>query len=180
MVRSKRANRVQLLVFIAPAVVIYSIFLALPLLDSLRLSLYSTQPDGSHAFVGLDNFQQLFSNPLYSVRFWAALKNTFVFMGVFLLIQNPFSLFLATLLSSRSLRGAAIYRTIIFIPTTLSIVIAGWIWSLMLNPMWGIVNDLLHSAGLESIIPSEGWQGSPITPCLLWLRLAPGSFSACR
>ncbi|MEL7434473.1 MAG: sugar ABC transporter permease, partial [Chloroflexota bacterium] len=48
-----------------------------------------------------------------------------------------------------------------FTPTTLSIVIIGWIWTLMLNPIWGIVNDFFIAVGLESVIPSAGWLGDP-------------------
>jgi len=78
-----------------------------------------------------------------------------------MLVQNPVALLLATLLASGRLRGAAIYRTILFAPTTLSIVIIGWIWTLMLNPLWGIINDIFKSIGLGGLIPKEGWLGSP-------------------
>jgi raffinose/stachyose/melibiose transport system permease protein len=45
----------------------------------------------------------------------------------------------------------------------MSIVIIGWAWTLMLNPLWGIVNDGLNFAGLGGVIPSYGWLGSPDT-----------------
>jgi raffinose/stachyose/melibiose transport system permease protein len=156
-----RARWHQIVIFLAPAFVIYTLFLAFPLLDSLRLSFFEAQSDGSLTWVGLDNFSRLFSDVRYSERFWGALGNNIHFFAIFMLVQNPVALLLASLLASKHLRGAAIYRTIIFSPTTLSIVIIGWIWTLMLNPLWGIVNNLFEGVGLESAIPSEGWLGSP-------------------
>jgi raffinose/stachyose/melibiose transport system permease protein len=151
----------HLLVFLAPAVLIYTVFMAWPLLDSLRMSLYQTQPDGSQIYVGLDQFKTLFTNPDYSVRFWGALGHNFQFFAIFMLVQNPVALLLAAILTSGRLRGAAIYRTILFAPTTLSVVIIGWIWTLMLNPLWGVINSLLKGVGLGGLIPKEGWLGSP-------------------
>jgi raffinose/stachyose/melibiose transport system permease protein len=159
-----RARWHQLIFFLGPAVIIYSLFMAWPLLDSLRLSFYQQQTDGSQIFVGFDNFVKLFTDPNetnFDERFFGAFLHNLHFFAIFMLVQNPVALLLAALLSSKHLKGAAIYRTVIFSPTTLSIVIIGWIWTLMLNPLWGIVNNLFEGVGLESAIPSEGWLGSP-------------------
>src|SRR5437588_2255284 len=128
MIATTRPRWHHLLVFMAPAVLIYSIFMALPLLDSLRLSLFHQNTDGTLVYYGLQNFNTLFNDPYFSVPFWRALLQNFEFFAVFMLVQNPVALMLAALLSSRGLRGAAIYRTVLFAPTTLSIVIIGWIW----------------------------------------------------
>jgi raffinose/stachyose/melibiose transport system permease protein len=161
MLTTKRARWHQLVIFLAPALVIYTVFMAWPLIDSLRLSVYEQQTDGSLVFVGLNNFNQLFNDARYSERLWGAIGNNIRFFAIFMLVQNPVALLLATLLTSRGLKGAAIYRTLIFSPTTLSIVIIGWIWTLMLNPLWGIINNIFEGLGLAGIIPSEGWLGSP-------------------
>jgi raffinose/stachyose/melibiose transport system permease protein len=168
---TRRARWHHLIVFLAPAVIIYSLFLTWPLLDSLRASFFDQQVSTTggvttttQTFVGLENFNRLLTDPNttnYDERFWNALGNTFRFFAIFMLVQNPVALLLAALLTTRNLRGAAIYRTILFTPTTLSIVIIGWIWTLMLNPLWGIVNNIFKSVGLASLIPKEGWLGSP-------------------
>lgn len=158
---SARARWYTIASFLAPAVIIYTLFMAWPLLDSLRLSFYDQQRDGSLIWVGLSNFETLFNNPDYSERFWGALRNNIQFFITFMVFQNPIALMLATLLSSRRLRGVAIYRTVLFAPTTLSVVIIGWIWTLMLNPLWGIVNNVFKGLGAGGAIPSEGWLGSP-------------------
>ncbi|MDQ7026270.1 MAG: sugar ABC transporter permease [Anaerolineae bacterium] len=163
---TKRAHWHHLLIFIGPAVLIYSVFLALPLVDSLRLSLYS-RVDGEVVFVGLQNFDKLLNNPFFSERFWGALKHNFAWFVLFMAIQNPVGLLLAALVSSPKLKGAAFYRTVIFTPTTMSIVIIGWAWTLMLNPLWGIVNDILNFFRLGAIIPSRGWLGSEDTALIV-------------
>ncbi len=161
MVATIRPRWHHLVFFLGPALVLYTLFMAWPLLDSLRLSFYQQQVDGSQVFIGMGNFNKLFGDPQYSERFWGALAHNFQFFAVFMIVQNPVALLLAALLTSQRLKGAAIYRTILFSPTTLSIVIIGWIWTLMLNPLWGIVNDFIKGIGLGSIIPKEGWLGSP-------------------
>ena len=152
----RRAFPFHIIVFLAPAVIVYTIFMALPLLDSLRLSLYQQATEGN-IFVGLQNFQTLLFGELWSPRFWNALRNNFVFFAIHMLFQNPIALVLATLLTSRILAGRAIYRALIFMPTTLSVVIVGFIWSLILNPTWGIFNNILKGIGLGSLI--QPWLG---------------------
>jgi raffinose/stachyose/melibiose transport system permease protein len=137
--RSRRRFPTHLVVFLGPAVLIYTVFMVYPLLDSLRLSLY----DDAGAFVGLDNFDTLFNNALWSEKFWNALKNNFIFFGFHMLVQNPVGLLLAALLTAQGVRGQNIYRTAIFIPTTLSVVIVGFIWRQILSPLWGIVDTPL-------------------------------------
>ena len=161
---TRRAQWHHLVFFIGPALIIYTIFLAWPLIDSLRQSFYSISPDnGEIIFVGLGNFRRLFTEPVFSERFWGALKHNIQWFILFMAIQNPVGLLLAALVSSSRLKGAAVYRTIVFTPTTMSIVIIGWAWTLMLNPLWGLVNDILNFFRLGFLIPSAGWLGSPDT-----------------
>ena len=123
-------------------------FMVYPLFDSLRLSLFAPGSDKGEIFVGLQNFSTLLQDELWSPRFWGALKNNFVFFAVHTLVQNPVGLGLAALLSSRRLRGRGVYRTVLFMPTMLSVVIIGFIWQLILSPLWGIADDLMTKVGL--------------------------------
>jgi len=153
-----------LIFFIAPALVMYTIFMVYPLFDSMRLALYQQQSDGTQVYIGLENILRLFHDTRatdYDARFWNALIHNFHFFAIFMLFQNPIGLFLAAILSIRGLRYAGVFRAILFTPTTLSVVIIGWIWTLMLNPIWGIVNDFFTMVGLERLIPDAGWLGDP-------------------
>jgi raffinose/stachyose/melibiose transport system permease protein len=135
----RRRFPTHLVVFLAPAVIIYSVFMVYPLLDSLRLSMF----DNAGGFIGLDNFDTLFNDPLWADQFWRALKNNLIFFVFHMLVQNPVGLLLAALLTAQGLRGQNIYRTLIFIPTTLSVVVVGFIWRQILSPLWGLVDTPL-------------------------------------
>ncbi len=138
----------HILVFLVPAAAIYTVFMIYPLFDSLRVSLFGTQAGEARIFVGLRNYARLIADPLYAPRFWGALRHNVIFFAIHMLVQNPVALLLAALLSARRLRGRAVYRTLLFSPTVLSFVIVGFIWQLILSPLWGISGGLLRAAGL--------------------------------
>lgn len=144
----RRPFRWHILVFLAPAVLVYTAFMILPLAGTLQLSLFR-KIDQQAVFVGLDNFRMLFGDPRWSVGFWNALWNNCWFFVIHMLVQNPIGVLLAALLSSPRLRFAAFYRTAIFIPTVLSFVIVGFVWKLILSPLWGVAPSLLASVGLR-------------------------------
>ncbi len=149
---SKKPPLHYLLVFIVPAFMVYTVFLSFPVIDSLRLSFMTESQSGALSFVGLDNFHKLFTEPIWSGRFWNALRNNFVFFLIHMLYQNVIGLSLAALLTSRGVRGTAFFRTLVFIPSLLSFVIIGFIWKLMLNPLWGMVDDPLRAIGLGALV----------------------------
>ncbi|MBN2305537.1 MAG: sugar ABC transporter permease [Anaerolineae bacterium] len=147
MLRTLWANRskfpLHIIVFLAPAVIIYSTFMIYPLIDSLRLSLYAPDDNQQEVFVGLDNYQKLTTDDLWQPRLEGAIKNNIKFFAIHMLVQNPIGLLLAALLSSQFIRGRAIYRTVIFTPTVLSVVLIGFIWRMILSPLWGISADVI-------------------------------------
>jgi raffinose/stachyose/melibiose transport system permease protein len=144
----KPPRRWHILVFLAPAVAVYTALMIVPLADTLRLSLFSTAENKSF-FVGLANFVTLFIDPRWSHAFWNALWNNVVFFIIHMAIQNPVGVALAAMLSVPTLRGRTIYRTAIFLPTMLSFVIVGFVWKLILSPIWGVAPSLLNSIGLK-------------------------------
>ena len=150
----------HLVVFLGPAVVLYTAFMVFPLFDSLRLSLFGPGGSGLGQFVGLDNYIRLLTHSEWAPRFWGALANNFVFFAIHMLVQNPIGLLLALLLSSRILRGRSVYRTLIFAPTVLSVVIIGFIWKLILSPLWGVAEGGLIAVGLGDLFaPWLGLKG---------------------
>ena len=146
----KRPFRWHIIVFLAPAVLVYTAIMILPLFGTLQLSLFRNV-DQHQVFVGLDNFRTLFGDPNWSVNFWNALRNNVWFFIVHMLVQNPIGVMLAALLSHPRLRFAAFYRTAIFIPTVLSFVIVGFAWKLILSPLWGVAPNLMDLVGLKSL-----------------------------
>lgn len=147
---TRKAFPFHIIVFLLPALVCYSVFMAIPLLDSLRLSLLEFDRSGAATFVGLQNFQRLLGEDFWSFRFWNATRNNFVFFGIHMLVQNPIALLLALILTRRGLRWVPFFRTVLFAPTTLSYVIVGFTWALLLSPLWGILHKPLTALGLPT------------------------------
>ena len=147
---SRPRIRWHILVFLAPAVAVYTAVMIFPLANTLRLALY-TRVDQERVFAGLDNFRTLFFDPLWAGHFWNALGNNFWFFLIHMLVQNPIGIALAAILSHPRLRFAALYRSAIFVPTILSFVIVGFAWKLILSPIWGIAPSMLDAVGLKSL-----------------------------
>ncbi|MEY5037839.1 MAG: hypothetical protein RL472_945 [Pseudomonadota bacterium] len=147
---TRKPVRWHIALFLAPAVLVYTAIMIIPLFGTLNLSLFNE--DGNvRVFVGLGNFATLFGEPLWSEAFWNALGNNAWFFLIHMLVQNPIGIALAAILSTPRLRMAAFYRTAIFIPTILSFVIVGFVWKLILSPIWGIAPGMLDMVGLKSL-----------------------------
>ncbi len=90
--------------------------------------------------------------------------NNLKFFIIHMLLQNPIGLVLATLFSLKGLKGERTYRTLIFLPTLLSVVIIGFIWQLILSPLWGVGESLLSAVGLAAFFAP--WLGQESTALL--------------
>ena len=150
MAAARKPIRWHIIVFLAPAVLVYTAVMILPLFGTLQLSLYRESEAGM-VFVGFKNFRTLLGDPGWSAAFWNALANNAWFFMIHMLVQNPIGILLAALLSNPRLRLSAFYRTAIFVPTILSFVIVGFGWSLILSPLWGIAPTMLGAVGLGGL-----------------------------
>lgn len=149
-------NRATWMFFLLPALAIYILFMAIPLLGSIRLSLFTGEGIIPKTFVGLDNFNKLLQDPIWSARLANALKNTVILFLIHMGVQNTLGLLFAVQLTKK-IRGFNFYRTIIFLPATLSVLVIGFLWKLILNPQWGAVPYLLTKVGLASWV--HPWLG---------------------
>ena len=142
---------------LVPALLLYSAFLLLPILQTVYLSL--TNWDGLAAtptWSGLENYRRLVGDD----RFGAALGNNLLWVGGSWLAQG-LGLLLAALLSAQWIRGRTLFRTVLFVPATLSLVVVGIVWDQIFNPNNGLLNTALNSAGLDSL--SRGWLSEEAT-----------------
>lgn len=149
----RKPMRWHIVVFLLPAVLVYSAFMIIPLVSTLYQAFFSKGWD----FVGFANFETLFTDKRYSESFWNALRNNTWFFCIHMLVQNPIGILLAALLSNPRLRLRGFYRTVFFIPTILSFVIVGFVWKLILSPTWGVAQGLLKTVGLGWLFQS--WLG---------------------
>ncbi len=144
--------------YILPALMVYGLFMAYPLADSVRLSLYEGTT-GTRQFVGLANYARLFTDPVVSIRFWNAFKNTWVFFAFHMLVQNVLGILFAAMLTNRTMRGRQFYQTVIFIPCTIAVLVTGYLFKLMLNPIWA--GSTLKAMGLGFL--ARSWLGDTST-----------------
>jgi len=147
----------HIIFFLSPGLLVYLTFSVLPLLDTLWLGFFSEDETGKRFFAGLQNYQALLFDAVWSEPFWNALWNNLKFFVIHMLVQNPIGLALAVILSSPKLRFSNTYRTLIFMPTMLSVVIIGFVWQLLLSPLWGISEDFLYNIGLGHLF--DAWLG---------------------
>lgn len=155
----------HILVFLAPAMAIYTLVMILPLAQTLYLSLFQRDPVTQEIFwVGLQNYAKLAYDPYWARPFLNAFSNNLYFFVIHMLVQNPIGIMLAALLSMAHLPGRKFYRTAIFVPTLLSFVVVGFIFKLMLSPLWGVTRDLMTSVGLGSwFLPFLGKEETALT-----------------
>lgn len=146
--------------FLLPGLLLYGAFMAYPLVSSLSYSVYEWDGLIRKGFAGLDNFATVLTSWPYYERFWAALRHNAVFFGLTFLIQTTLGLFVAVLLAKRW-RGSAFFQAVYFLPHTLSLVVVGFLWLLLLNPTWGPVAQGLREIGLGGWV--QPWLGQRST-----------------
>lgn len=147
--------------YVIPALLFYVIFMAYPMLDSVRLSLYEGTA-GTRQFVGFANYVRLFTDEVVSTRFWNAFKNNWVFFAYHMILQNALGITFAAILTNRTMRGRQFYQTLIFIPCTVAVLVTGYLFKIMMNPQWS--KAPLENVGLGFLVHSpQGWLGDPGT-----------------
>lgn len=172
-----RANMIRPWLFVLPAVLALGLYLAYPVVETLRLSLTErvTLPDGSTQFnwVGLDNYRQMMGEP----KFWEALLNN----GMWLLIVPAFSTafgLLAAQLTDRISWGN-IAKSLIFMPMAISFVGAAVIFKLVYDTrpidqdQIGILNALyLYFGGTEpkTWLTIPIWNNMFLMVVLVWIQ----------
>lgn len=120
-----RANMIRPWLFLFPAVFVLGLYLAYPVVETLRLSLTERVGGDEYVFVGLDNYNQMLSEP----KFWEALRNNMLWLIVVPAASTAAGLLVAQL-TDRIAWGTAA-KSLIFMPMAISFVGAGVIWKLV-------------------------------------------------
>jgi raffinose/stachyose/melibiose transport system permease protein len=146
--------------FIAPAFVLFTVFIVYPMLSALKFSFFEWNGLQELGFVGFQNFGTLFTRYPYDEQILRALSHNVVFFVVTMVIQNGVGLLFAVLIH-RGIRARGFWRNTFFLPHLIPVVVVGFLWTLMLNPQFGVINRLLEAAGLDSL--ANPWLGDPAT-----------------
>jgi alpha-1,4-digalacturonate transport system permease protein len=134
------------MLFLAPNLLIFGIFIILPAILGLRMSLFDWSFLEGSTFVGLKNFRDI----LHDSMFWLTLKNTLVYVVAVVPLLATFALALALPLAEEG-KGMGVFRAIYYVPTMLSMIIVGIAWRLLLGYDLGIINYVLRLAGRKPV-----------------------------
>lgn len=142
--------------FLLPALVFYVVFLLVPLLGTLALSL--TEWTGFNfadiRFVGSDNFRAMGQDPV----FWQSLRHNVGFLGGSVVLKTVVALLLALALDQR-LPFSNLFRGVYLMPAVISLVVVGVVFTLLFSPSLGLVNPFLTAIGLGRF--AGAWLGDP-------------------
>ncbi len=120
-----RANMIRPWLFLAPALIALGLYLAYPVIETLRLSLTERIPGGGYRWVGLDNYRQMFAE----AKFWEAMRNNMLWLIVVPAAATAFGLLVAQL--TDRIRWGSFAKSLIFMPMAISFVGAAVIFKLV-------------------------------------------------
>ena len=150
--------RVNIILFLLPALFLFIAVLIAPIVMSTYYSFFNWNGLSAPKFIAIKNYVELFTSK--SISFLPALKNSLLLALFSVLIQLPFALWLALKLS-KHLPGERAFISIYFMPVLISTVVIGQLWLKIYNPDYGVLNVTLRAIGLESW--TRSWLGDKTT-----------------
>jgi multiple sugar transport system permease protein len=161
--KTERRNLRMGLLFISPWLVGFVLLNIFPILYTFYLSLTRYSGLRAPTFIGLQNYTQMSRDPL----FWKAAYNTVYYTLLAVPIGAAVAMILA-LAMNQKLREISLYRAIFYLPSILPVFAISFIFVVLLNPGYGLINFLLSAFGL----PSPNWLGDPAYTKLALVMIA--------
>jgi multiple sugar transport system permease protein len=162
----RRRNFIIAFLFIAPALLNFTIFRYFPIIKAAQASVYQySLLGGFKDFIGLDHYQRLFEDPV----FWQSMKVT----GLFVLYKVPIEIVLALALAiflQRETLGAGLVRSAIMAPLVTSIIVVSIIWAMMYHSDQGLFQSILGFFGIpkQTFISNENRALPALTAMMIW------------
>ena len=161
-----RKSLVPLLLFIPPSLILFTVFVVLPMIDAGTFSFFDWTGYGPITdYVGFDNYQDVLTHR----NFATAVRNSLIVVAVSLLIQLPLAMWCAIALSERGTH-VNILRTIFFLPYMLAEIAAGLIWKFVYDGNYGlvpIIGDAFHTK-LPFVLADKFWVIPAIMLVIIW------------
>ncbi|MGE7884372.1 carbohydrate ABC transporter permease [Bacillus sp. NPDC094077] len=156
------------LLFLAPSILLFSIFLFYPLFRTIYYSFYLTDIHGEASlFVGLENYQYLFSDP----AFYKSIKSTLLFVLYTVPTSIVLALFLA-LIANEKVRGIGLFRVLFSSTMGISVAASAVIWLFLFHPSVGLFNNILAAMNLPAIawLTSPDWALFSVSVTTVWVN----------
>lgn len=138
--KSNKRRTGFLILCVAPATILFFIFMVLPTLNVFRMSFFERGAySPTETFVGLNNFKTLFAD----AKFIQAMQNTILLIVVVTIITFALALIFAGILTREKIKGSNFFRVIFYIPNILSVVVISGIFSAIYKPDNGLLNSII-------------------------------------
>ncbi len=150
--------------FASPFIIGFLIFVLAPMIWSFILVFQSWNLLSPPRWVGMRNITDMFADP----KTWQSLWNTAYFAFISVPLQLALA-FLCAVLLNQPLRGRNYYRTLLYIPVIVPIVVSAFIWQRAYHPEFGIINEVIGWFG----IPPQAWLFEPVLakPAFIFMRI---------
>ncbi|MDE6933881.1 MAG: sugar ABC transporter permease [Oscillospiraceae bacterium] len=154
--RRSKDRSIFIALCVAPAAILFFIFMILPTLNVFRMSLFERGAySPTETFVGLSNFTTLFKDP----KFISSMQNTILLIVTVTIITFFFAILFAAILTREKIKGQNFFRVIFYIPNILSVVVIAGIFSAIYKPENGMLNSVLSFlSGHDVMILWKGQQ----------------------
>ena len=140
--RSNKSRNLFLFCCVAPAVILFTVFMIVPTVNVFRMSLYERSAySAKETFVGLSNFATL----LKDASFIRSMQNTLLLIVVVTVITMALALIFAGILTREKLKGQNFFRIVFYIPNILSVVVISGIFSAVYQTENGMLNSIIES-----------------------------------
>ncbi len=149
----RRAESAAGLILASPALLVFTVFMFVPLVLTFWYSLQRYSGFGRMRFIGVQNYRTIIGDD----TFWTALVNTALYTAVTVPLGIALGLG-AALLLNRVMPARALFRALVYVPVVISGVAAGIIFLRLFDPLTGILNQLAATLGL----PTIDWQGDGV------------------
>ena len=153
--RKKRFNAVEPYIWIAPSIILMSIFIIVPIFTVFRMAFSDVSKTGKiRGFAGFDNFIDVVNNQEFS----RVLSNTIVWTILVVVLSTVLGFILALILNNK-FKGRKVARAIVVFPWATTLVIQASIWNFIINKDYGTLNTLLKTLGI--IQNNVNWTPTP-------------------
>ena len=154
--------------FLAPGVLMFLVYVILPIFESMWISLYDWDGIGEKTWIGVENYVEFFNDDAFRVSLW----NNFLWLVLYML-AIPAGLFIAIFLN-QNVWGIRLYKSLFFFPFVISQVVVGLIFSWFYAPNFGLLTTLIESLTGESIaiLADERFVTYGIIAAGLWPQIA--------
>jgi multiple sugar transport system permease protein len=166
--RASKTGGLATLVLLAPATLLFALFVVYPILASIRLSFYDWNGIGPQRWIGLANYRELFADPVFA----KALGNNLRWLACYAIA--PIAGFFLALFLQQRMVGMRVVRSLFFMPFVISQVVVGLVFGWFFHPRIGLFSALLEAIGLPamSLLDSEQWSIYTMIAAGLWPQIA--------